>query len=92
MLVSYKKCTMPKDKQWRSLIYLAGVLRSAGHGLAINTSFSRACKTSITPKAISVVVDILAMSAPKCKVGPIAVAPIMHSKGPFLLPKICTGT
>ena len=49
------------------------------------------CKTSTLPKAISALVDGLAMSAPKCKVGPTAVAPMMHSKGPFLLPNTCTG-
>lgn len=50
------------------------------------------CKTSMLPKATSALDDSLARSEPNCRVGPTAVAPMMHSKGPFLLPSTCTST
>ena len=41
------------------------------------------------PKAISVFEVSLLLSVPKCRVGPTAVAPMMHSSGPLLLPNTC---
>lgn len=41
------------------------------------------------PKAISVFEVSLLLSVPKCRVGPTAVAPMMHSSSPLLLPNTC---